>query len=139
MKTRGLASHRNALQLEMATTKDRSYSNKFTSRQILSREIASICSVEFVVERKICARDLNVYQIIHGHVRLRKRGFDVFKQEMNFYINFSRSIPCLRVNANSSRKVKGVADENGAAKRQLRIIVWEVDGLARGLRIRLGR
>jgi hypothetical protein len=127
----GLSPNGYRLQFKMPAAQERSCADEFARWQILSGEVTAVGGVELVVEGKIGAGDLHVDQIIHAHTRLSERGFDAVEQKFEFLVNFRWSFAGLGIDADPPGEIERIPGEDGAAKRQLGIIVGKIDGTPR--------
>src|ERR1700730_7909832 len=57
-----LVFYRYRLQLEMAASQQRRHADKFPGWKVFAGEVAAVGGVKFVVQRQVCARDLDVDQ-----------------------------------------------------------------------------
>src|ERR1700730_1787536 len=132
-----LPANSDGLDLEMATAQQRGYADELARGQVLGREVGSIGSVEFVVERQVGAGDLNIDEVIHGHPGLLESGLDLVEQNLDFVGDFGGGLARF-IQADASCEGKRGAGQNAVTERQLRIGIGKVDGAAAWLRRGLG-
>src|SRR6266404_4098617 len=131
------AADSNCLELKMAAAQQRGYANELARRQVLGSEVSAIDTVEFIEQRKVCARDLHINEVIHGQSRLFQDGLDLVEQDLDFVCDFGRRFAGF-IQTDAPREVERVSGENAVTERKLRIGIGKVDGAARRLRGRLG-
>src|SRR5271168_4662747 len=97
------------LQFEMSSTQQRAGADEFSGRQILGREICPIDGVEFIEERQVRARNLDVYQIVHRQSPSRQRGLYAVEEQMDLDLHVGGSLPRFGIEADTAGKVERVA------------------------------
>ncbi len=122
-------SHRNGLQFEVSSGQQRARTDK-RARRIILCEVRFVDRIEPFKQRQVCAKNLHVSKIVHGHSGLRQDVLFAIQQQFDFILDFFRHFSGLCINADAPGKIQRVAELDSIAEGSVHKLIRQFDRLA---------